>query len=41
MSVQWGDDPLLLGVLPVDRVQLNVEHTGDWLASDFPSPVRS
>jgi len=35
MSVRWGDDSLLLGVLPVDRVQLNVEHTGDWLASDF------
>lgn len=35
LSLQWGDDPPLIGVFPVDRVQLDVEHTGDWLRSDF------
>ena len=35
LSLQWGDDPPLIGVFPVDRVQLDVEHTGDWLQSDF------
>ena len=35
LSLQWGDDPTLLGVLPVTRVQLAAEHSGDWLGSDF------
>ncbi len=35
LSLQWGDDSPLIGVFPVDRIQLDVEHTGDWLRSDF------
>jgi hypothetical protein len=35
LSLSWGDDPPLLGVFPVNRVQVGIEHTGDWLQSDF------
>ncbi len=35
LRLAWGDDPRPRGVLPVDRVELAVEHTGDWLQSDF------
>jgi hypothetical protein len=35
LSVTWGDDPPFLGVFPINRLQMDVEHTGDWLQSDF------
>jgi len=35
LSLTWGDDPPLLGVFPLNRVKVAVEHTGDWLQSDF------
>jgi len=35
MTLQWGDDPLLLGVLPMNRAQLAAEHSAGWLGSAF------
>ena len=35
LALRWGDDPPILGVLPVNRVQLAAEHSGGWLGSDF------
>ena len=35
LRLTWGDDPAPRGLLPVDRLAVSVEHTGDWLGSDF------
>ena len=35
VRLTWGDDPRPRGILPVNRVELAVEHSGDWLRSDF------
>ena len=34
-QLRWGDDPPLLGLVPVDRVVANVEHSSATLGSDF------
>ena len=35
LRVAWGDAPEPRGILPVERIEVAVEHSAEWLASDF------
>jgi hypothetical protein len=35
LHLAWGDDPAPRGILPIERVELAVEHAGRWLGGDF------
>ncbi len=35
LQLTWGDDAGPRGILPINRVEVGVEHSGEWLGSDF------